>query len=30
MNLLRSATILLSAMMFWKVVANHNQSVLRD
>lgn len=30
MNLLRIASILLSATMLWKITRNHNQSVLRD
>lgn len=29
MNLLRTASILLTATMFWRLVGNHNQSVLR-
>ena len=30
MNLLRTASILLSAAMYWKIAHNHNRSVLRD
>ena len=30
MELLRTAAILLSATMFWKIAGNHNQSALRD
>jgi len=30
MNLLRATTMLLYATMFWRIVKNHNQTVLRD
>ena len=30
MDLLRTASIFMYATMFWRIVKNHNQSVLRD